>query len=107
MLSWLSNLFSKPDHGQATTATHTVLLSVDYQGYRIDATPMQEGGQYRLAGRISKRIGDTERQHQFIRADLFTDPQQAAQLMIDKAKIAIDQQGDALFLPPPDSAASA
>ena len=100
MLGWLSRLFGATGSPRATSQP-VPLLSLEYQGYQIHAEPQAEGGQFRLAGRICRQIDGEEKQHLFIRADLFTDQQQAAQLMVDKAKIAIDQQGDDLFLPPP------
>ncbi|MEL6752196.1 MAG: HlyU family transcriptional regulator [Pseudomonadota bacterium] len=64
-----------------------------HEGYTITATPMSDGGQYRLHGTISKG----EQSHTLIRADLFTDKAQCADATIAKAKQVIAEQGDRMF----------
>jgi hypothetical protein len=58
---------------------------------------MKEGGQWRLAGTISKEIGGVAKEHKFIRADLFSSKDEAEQFAVIKAQLIIDQSGDAIF----------
>jgi len=70
---------------------------VDYDGYRIVAEPQPTNGQWQVSGRIEKDFGETVKSHSFIRADTLPDEQGAANEMIRKAKMMIDQQGDSIF----------
>ena len=65
----------------------------EYNGFEIIPMPQKEGGQYRLNGLIRK--GDKE--HQFIRADTFGNPDECANEMLRKSRLLIDQVGDQLF----------
>ncbi|MGY3967972.1 HlyU family transcriptional regulator [Aeromonas enteropelogenes] len=81
----------------------------EYAGYLIYPEPMAEGGQYRLAGRITKEVDGTLLTHSFIRSDLFANPADAERFMVQKAHIFIDQMGDRMFEPrvkPGDNTAS-
>ena len=68
-----------------------------YQGYRIYAEPMPEGGKFRLAARIEKDADSEVKTHQLIRADLLDSRDEAAKVSLAKARQVIDEQGDALF----------
>lgn len=70
---------------------------VEYKGHMIYAEPMDDGSQYRLAGRICKEINGELKTHTFIRSDLFPSKEDAAQWMVRKAEIFIDQSGDSMF----------
>jgi hypothetical protein len=70
---------------------------VDYKGYSIVAAPMSESGQFRVAGSITKTINGEEKLHKFIRADVFTDRDEAIAATIRKAHVIIDQSGDRIF----------
>lgn len=84
-MPFLSKLFggSKPTEAAPET----------YQGFTIHADPMRDGSSWRLAARVEKD-GQT---HQLIRADTFTDRDEAAQASLLKARQVIDEQGDRLF----------
>ena len=69
----------------------------DHKGFAIVATPQPEGGQYRLHGTITKIIDDETKTHTLIRADIFPDADQCAQVTIRKAKQVIDEQGEQIF----------
>ena len=69
----------------------------DYQGYRIYAAPMAEGGVFRIAARIEKEVAGEMRSHQLIRADTLNSKAEAEAASIAKAKAMIDQLGEALF----------
>jgi hypothetical protein len=71
--------------------------AVDHKGYAIIAAPTGEGGQFRVAGRIEKDVGGEKKTHTFIRADLFTDRDEAVAATIRKAQLIIDQNGDRMF----------
>lgn len=65
--------------------------------YAVYATPMKEGGQWRLAGRIESETADGIRVRKFIRADLFSSEDDAVETTFRKAKQIIDQHGASLF----------
>jgi hypothetical protein len=69
----------------------------EHKGYSIVATPIKEGGQWRLAGTIRKEIGGALKEHKFIRADLFSSKDEAEQFTVSKAQLIIDQSGDSIF----------
>ncbi len=68
-----------------------------HDGFRIYPEPAKEAGQYRLGARIVKEVGGSEKSHHLIRADTFSNPDQAAEAAVAKAKQLIDQMGDRLF----------
>ena len=74
---------------------------IEYMGYLIYPEPMAEGGQYRLAGRITREIDGQLQTHRFIRSDLFVNPNDARDFMLRKAQTFIDQTGDKMFEPRP------
>lgn len=93
-MSFLKKLFG----GGAADREPTVLAEVEHEGYLIRAMPVREtGGQFRVAGTISKDVGGQTRQHRLIRADLFSSADDAAEATIRKAKQVIKEQGDRLF----------
>jgi hypothetical protein len=93
-MSFLRKLFGGGS-GEAKPAP--AAAPVDHKGFAIVAAPMVEGGQFRVAGSISKTIEGAERTHFFIRADVFTDRDEAIAATIRKAQLIIDQNGDRLF----------
>lgn len=72
---------------------------IEYMGYLIYPEPMAEGGQYRLAGRITREIDGQLQTHRFIRSDLFANPADAERFMVQKAHTFIDQMGERMFEP--------
>lgn len=69
----------------------------EHNGFRIEATPYPEAGQFQVAGTISKTIDGEEKQHRFVRADRFPSIEEAADFSVMKARQIIDQQGDKIF----------
>lgn len=69
----------------------------EHEGFRIVAHPVKEGGQYRLAGTISKEVGGEVKEHKLIRADLFTSLDEANSFTVIKAKQVIKEQGERMF----------
>lgn len=88
-MAFWSKWFSSEAAGSAKP-----VKSLEYKGYVIEAHPYKEGGQFQLAGTISKD-GQT---HRFVRADKFTDRDEAADIAISKGQLIVDQNGDRLFL---------
>ena len=74
-----------------------VVAEEEYQGHRIEAMPMKEGGQWRLRARVSKAFGDGTLQHDVIRADLFQSAEDAARHALAKGRQVIDESGDRLY----------
>lgn len=73
------------------------LASTEYNGFQIQITPQNEGGQYRLCGLISKEIDGTLKTHKLVRADMFSSLDEVKDFTLRKAKQVIDEQGDGLF----------
>ncbi|WP_330960043.1 HlyU family transcriptional regulator [Photobacterium sp. 53610] len=69
----------------------------EYKGYLIYPEPIAEGGQFRIAGRICKECDGELKTHSFIRSDLLASKEDAKSLMLNKAKMFIDQTGEAMF----------
>lgn len=67
--------------------------SLEYKGYLIEALPYKDGGQWQLAGRISR----DGKEHKFVRADKFSDRDEAADIAISKGQLIVDQSGDRIF----------
>ncbi|PDS78329.1 MULTISPECIES: HlyU family transcriptional regulator [Rhizobium] len=99
MASFISNIFSmfsgggKPA-GEAAGPSGEPQL---YGDCTIYAEPRKEGSQYRLAGRIEKKVGDEVLVRNFIRADLFSSSDDALECTVRKAQQIIDQHGSSLF----------
>ncbi len=96
-MSFLKKLFGGGDGGGREAAEPRVAAEEDYEGFAIAATPVPEGGQFRLAATITKEIGGETKTHRLVRADLFTSEDEAARFAIRKARQVIDEQGDRLF----------
>ena len=94
MLKKLFNALFKEQSAQIVDVTPT-----EYAGYLIYPEPMPEGGQFRLAGRITKELDGVLQSHRFIRSDLFANPADAERFMVQKAHTFIDQMGDRMFEP--------
>jgi hypothetical protein len=92
MSGFLSRLFGggakarEPDHSPET-----------YKGYVIEPRPKGTGGQYNVAGVIRKEGEPEGPSHTFIRADTFTNVDDAVKFSLVKARQIIDQKGDRMF----------
>ena len=93
-MSFLKRLFGG---GSSEPKAPAVAREEMIEGVRVQATPMPEGGQFRLAATLSKEIGGEMKEHQLIRADLFQSRDEAANMAMQKARQVIAEQGDALF----------
>ncbi|QIE42197.1 hypothetical protein G5B39_09710 [Rhodobacteraceae bacterium SC52] len=90
-MSILSRLFGKgsPEPKEPETETH--------EGFEIYAEPINEGGNWRLAGRIVKAVDGIEHTHTLIRADLLDSEAAAISATFAKARQVIEEQGLSLF----------
>jgi hypothetical protein len=70
---------------------------VDYQGFRIVATPRQVPGGWSTEGLIRKHLDGEEREVAFIRADTCMSREDAVRASEAKARKIIDERGDDIF----------
>lgn len=96
-MSFLKKLFGGSRQDAAPAGDPKITETRDHAGFTIKATPMPEGGQFRLAALIEKEIGGEVKTHRMIRADMFSSKEEATQFALKKAQQVIDQQGEALF----------
>ena len=87
-MAFWSKWFSSSSETQA--ASDKIL---EYNGFMIEARPYKDGGQWQLAGRISKN----GKVHDFVRADKFTSKDEAVDIALSKARLIVDQSGDRMF----------
>lgn len=95
MASFFSKLFGLSGKSDAQAAGPEERET--YNDLVIVATPMQEGSQYRLAGRIEKQGGDVVLVRTFVRADVFTSREDTVAAAFRKGHQIIDQHGPSLF----------
>lgn len=86
-MSWFKNLFGGGAGQPAATKT------LEYKGFTITAEPYKDGGQFQLAGVISK----DGKSHRFVRADKFTNAGEAAEFALAKGQLIVDEQGMRMF----------
>lgn len=94
-LNSLLSMFSGGDKAPAKAAPEAEPQL--YADCRIFASPMREGSQFRLAGRIEKDIDGVTLTRSFVRADVFTTMEDAVEYTVRKAQQIIDQNGASLF----------
>ncbi len=96
-MSFWKSLFGGGDGTPAAAAGPKTAKSVEHNGFRIEAQPYPEGGQFQLAGTISKEIDGVRREHRYVRADRFASMEDAADYAILKGRQIVDQQGERIF----------
>ena len=69
------------------------IKSLEYKGFMIEAMPYKEGGQWQLAGVVSK----DGKSHRFVRADKFSSAEEAADIALSKGQLIVDQLGEGMF----------
>lgn len=98
MASFFSNILSMFSSGDASKGkSGPAIEPQEHAGCMIYPAPIKEGGQYRLAGRIEKKVGETVLVRTFIRADMFGSMDDVLDGTFRKAQQIIDQNGAALF----------
>ena len=95
MASFFSKLFGLSGKSDAQAAAAEERET--YNDLVLVATPMQEGSQYRLAGRIEKHGGDVVLVRTFVRADVFTSRDDTVAAAFRKGRQIVDQHGPSLF----------
>ncbi|WED24368.1 HlyU family transcriptional regulator [Vibrio sp. JC009] len=90
-------LFSKLFGGGKSDDNAATVEPVEYKGFLIYQEAKAESGQYRIAGRITKEVEGELKVHQFIRSDVVTSAADANELMLNKAKMFIDQMNGNIF----------
>ncbi len=89
-------LFSRLFGGKAEAKAVSV-EPVEYKDFLIYQEVIAEGGQYRVAGRITKEIDGETKTHRFIRSDVVSNKSDAEELMLKKAQMFIDQMSGRIF----------
>ncbi|MEZ5924363.1 MAG: HlyU family transcriptional regulator [Hyphomicrobiaceae bacterium] len=92
-MSFLKRLFGAGSEAGPAAAAKTT----EYKGFTIEARPYKEGGQFQLAGVISKEIDGVRKEHTFVRADRFSGQDEAAEFALAKGRQIIDERGDKVF----------
>ncbi|UJF17321.1 HlyU family transcriptional regulator [Vibrio sp. SS-MA-C1-2] len=70
---------------------------IEYNNFLIYQEAQPDSGQYRIAGRITKEVDGELKVHKFIRSDLLSSKEMANELMLNKAKLFIDQNNGEIF----------
>lgn len=70
---------------------------VEYKEFLIYQEALEEAGQYRVAGRITKQFDGEVKEYRFIRSDVVANKSDANELMLNKAKMFIDQMNGKIF----------
>lgn len=89
-MSFLKKLFGGGDKAPSMVKP---VEEVDYKGFQIATTPMDEGGQFRVCAIISKDVDGEMKTHKLIRADLCASAEEASTIALRKAQQMIDEQG--------------
>jgi hypothetical protein len=85
--------WSKWFSSSSSTVEAKTSKTLEYKGFVIDAMPYKDGGQWQLAGRISK----DGKEHKFVRADKFASLDECAECAISKGQLIVDQSGERMF----------
>ncbi|MCM5557598.1 HlyU family transcriptional regulator [Pleomorphomonas sp. JP5] len=93
-MSFLKKLFGL---GGGAPAADKPAETQDYKGFKIAATPFKDGGQWQLCGVVSLEEDGVTREHRFIRADKFSDADQAKEMAFEKGRLIVDQLGKSVF----------
>lgn len=93
-MSFLKKLFGL---GDSAPAAETPAETQDYKGFKIAATPFKADGQWQLCGVVSLEEDGAVREHRFIRADKFSDVEQAREMAFEKGRLIVDQLGRSVF----------
>lgn len=74
------------------------VAAIEHSGFQIYPEPIARGGQFQINGRICKTMENGETlTHEFIRSDMLMMKEDAAEMMVTKSKMFIDQMGDEIF----------
>lgn len=70
---------------------------IDHAGFTIYPEPEGQGNRWRIGARIEKEVNGTLMTHQMIRADTLDSAEAARDASLAKARMLVDQQGEAIF----------
>jgi hypothetical protein len=93
-MSFLKSLFGG---GRGAGGSPAPGKTLEHKGFTIAAAPYPEGGQYQLAGVISKDVDGVRKEHRYVRADRFASLDEATEFALSKGRQIIDEQGERLF----------
>ena len=98
-MSFWKSLFggSKSADAVGDPASAKVVREIEHSGFKIQATPYPEAGQYQACGIVSKEVDGTHKEHRFVRADRFATLDEAAEFSITKGRQIVDQSGERIF----------
>jgi hypothetical protein len=96
-MSFLKSLFGGGKSDGATASSAAAVKTAEHKGFTIEARPFKEGGQFQLCGVIAKTIDGVRKEHRFVRADRFSDLDEAADITLNKGRQIIDERGDRVF----------
>ena len=95
-MSFLKSLF-RGGKSDGSAASAAAVKTAEHKGFTIEARPFKEGGQFQLCGVIAKTVEGTRKEHRFVRADRFSDLDEAAEITLNKGRQIIDERGDKVF----------
>ncbi|WP_086980900.1 HlyU family transcriptional regulator [Vibrio aphrogenes] len=93
-MGFLSKLFG---FGGSKPTAKQEIEPIEYNGFLIYPDPIAEGGQYRIAGKITKEVDGELQEHRFIRSDVLSSKADACELMVKKSQMFIDQSSGKIF----------
>lgn len=91
------SFFAKLFGGGTDTPKTSNTPAEEHAGFKIYVEPMKEAAGYRISARIEKDVDGETQSHHMIRADVCQNLDEAHSTSLLKAKMLIDQQGDAIF----------
>lgn len=99
MAGFFKRLFGGGDgeDGAADAAPASGAPDEEYKGIEVRAEPIKEGGQWRIAGSLTRTRDGETLSRRFLRADLMDSRDQAVSASIEKARLIIDQNGEMLW----------
>lgn len=99
MAGFFKKLFGGGNAGAAASADVASSAPNEvYKDIEIRCAPQSEGGQWRIAGTLTKTIDGEQVTRRFLRADLLASKDEAVSVTLSKAKMIIDQNGPSLWM---------
>lgn len=83
--------------GDKVPSAPSVDAREEHEGFVIKATLMKAGGEFQIAGTIEREIDGEVKTYSFIRADKFSNREDAAAATLGKGRQIIREQGSTLF----------
>ena len=96
-MSFLKSLFGGSKSDGAASGSAAAIKTAEHKGFTIEARPFKEAGQFQLCGVIAKAIDGVRKEHRFVRADRFSDLDEAAEITLNKGRQIVDERGDKVF----------